>query len=170
MCLEHQNGISRRRLGSLVVGAAGSSLLPFAARAAEVGTLCVTCIDFRFVAKDVTWLNAELNFSVYDQVALAGASLAGTDQRPKVPQNPQAFWDQIAIAQSLHHISQVFLVDHMDCGAYREAFGPMSPEDELKKHKEVLSQVAGILRSPRFDLKASCYVMPLEGAVWPIPN
>jgi len=183
MCLEHDEprGISRRGVGTMLAGAAGLSLLPFAARAGNVDTLCVTCIDYRFVQKDVTWLNTHLNldFDNWDVVALAGASLAAIETR--VPQNIDAFWNQIVIAQALHHINKVVLLDHMDCGAYRVAFGNpppppldrpvLSPADEEARHRSVMPQVAQKLRSIPYRIGVvECYLMPLQGPPQLIPG
>lgn len=181
MCLEHDtpssashSALSRRGFGAMIAGAAGFSLLPLAARAGAVDTLCVTCIDYRFVTKDVTWLNTELglHFDNYDIVALAGAALAAI--QTAVPQTPAAFWDQIKIAMSLHHIKHVILLDHMDCGAYRVAYGTppidpvLPPDQELAKHKLVMPRVAQMLAAKPYELKTSCYLMPLEGPPIPI--
>lgn len=160
----------------MLAGAAGLSLLPLAARAGAVDTLCVTCIDYRFVAKDVTWLTTELGlaFDNYDIVALAGASLAAI--KTAVPQTTAGFWDQIKIAIGLHHIKKVILLDHMDCGAYRVAYGTppidpvLPPPQELAKHKIVMPQVARMLRGAPYNLQASCYLMPLEGPPIAIPS
>lgn len=165
----HPAGISRRRVGSILAGTAALSLWPFAARAGAVDTLCVTCIDYRFLSKDVTWLNTELglDFDNYDIVALAGASLSAVPT--KVPQNPNAFWDQIKIAMSLHHIKRVVLLDHMDCGAYREAFGKppedpkLPPQEEEHYHRMVMPRVASMLRAGPYKLQADCFLMPLKG-------
>lgn len=186
MCLEHDHqssdshsgtslSISRRGFGSMLAGAAGLSLLPLAARAGNVDTLCVTCIDYRFVNKDVTWLNTELGlaFNNYDIVALAGASLAAI--KTAVPQTTAGFWDQIKIAIDLHHIKKVILLDHMDCGAYRVAYGAppndpvLPPEQELAKHKLVMPQVAAMLRAAPYKLAAASYLMPLSGPPIAIP-
>ena len=174
MCIEHDQsrGISRRRLGTMLAGATGLALLPMAARAANVDTLCVTCIDYRFVSKDVTWLNTELKlaFNNLDLVALAGASLAGIITR--IPQNPSALWDQISLAMSLHHINKVVLLDHMDCGAYKAAFGnpDQPPYNELAEHKRVMPIVAKAIRNSPYRLQAACYLMLLEGLPQEIPS
>jgi hypothetical protein len=163
----HHGGISRRRMGTMLAGAGTLAVLPMAARAATVDTLCVTCIDYRFVNKDVTWLNTHLglDFNNYDIVALAGASLAGL--KTAVPQNPQAFWDQIAIAISLHKIKKVVLLDHMDCGAYKVAFGKppadpkLPPDEEEHYHRIVLDSVAAKLRAAPYNLQAEGFL------IWP---
>jgi carbonic anhydrase len=157
--------------------AGAAAMLPLAARAGQVDTLCITCIDYRFVNKDVTWLNTELglDFDNWDVVALAGASLAAIPTR--VPQNPAAFWDQIKIAKDLHKIKSIILLDHIDCGAYRVAYGkppppaePVLPEDEeWAKHREVLPQVAGMLRRD-YGFTVSSWVMPLEGRPINVPG
>jgi carbonic anhydrase len=171
MCEKHEHlGLSRRGFGAMLAGAAGMSLLPLTARAGEVDTLCITCIDYRFVNKDVTWLNTELDlhFDNYDIVALAGASLAAVET--KVPQKPPAFWDQVKIAKDLHKLKRVILLDHMDCGAYRVAYGnpDLPPPEELQKHKEIMPRVAAMIHA-EYGLEVSSYLMPLEGPPIGVP-
>lgn len=168
MCLAHDtsHGISRRRFGSLLAGAAGLSLLPLPARAATVATLCVTCIDYRFVMKDVTWLNTHLDlaFNNYDIVALAGAALAATVQE-RVRQNPQALFDQLKLAKTLHKIEKVILLDHMDCGAYKTAFNNDNPGEgvELGWHKTIMPIAVKEIDKLGLGVKMEGYLMLKDG-------
>ncbi|HEY4939977.1 MAG TPA: carbonic anhydrase [Rhizomicrobium sp.] len=168
MCLMHDtsHGISRRGFGFLLAGAAGLSLLPLPARAATVDTLCVTCIDYRFVMKDVTWLNTHLGlaFNNYDIVALAGAALAATVQ-DRVPQNPQALFDQLKLAKTLHTIKRVILLDHMDCGAYKTAFDDDEPGEgvELGWHKTIMPLAVREIDKLGLDVEVEGYLMFKDG-------
>src|SRR5579864_4912778 len=113
--------IDRRALGKILAGVAGAGFLPQAARAATVTALAVTCIDYRLVDDAVRFFDGQNLTGDYDQVSLAGASLAAVSD--KFPSSNAAFWDHIGIAKQLHHIKKVIVVDHRDCGAFKVAFG-----------------------------------------------
>ena len=81
--------------------------------------LAITCIDYRLVDDAVRFFDAKKMTNDYDQVSLAGASLAAVSD--KFPSSNAAFWDHIAIAKQLHSIKKVVLLDHRDCGAYKVA-------------------------------------------------
>lgn len=159
MCEHHH--FDRRQFGSLVLGAAGLGLLPGAARAAKIKALAVTCIDYRFFNKDTAFVANELNlFKDADNVALAGASLAGMST--KFAKSTAAFWEQLQIAKDLHGIEAVMLIDHMDCGAYKAEFAkpnkPWTPAIERGRHIEVLGIMSRKLRAMRYSVE--CYLMP----------
>ncbi len=79
---------------------------------AHVDNFTISCIDFRFRAKIADWIKAELN-DESDLVAIAGTSKAILDKDTR-----EAVLKQIGIADSLHAIKTVHLIDHIDCGAY----------------------------------------------------
>jgi carbonic anhydrase len=156
--------IDRRALGKLVAAATGASLLPEAAEAASVTALAITCIDYRLVDDAVRFFNRRHMTLDYDQVSLAGASLAAVSD--KFPTSNAAFWDQVAIAQELHHIKKVIVVDHRDCGAYKVAFGKDYKGEgkaETEQHKTVMEQVKAKLAQTHPDLQAEFYLMALDG-------
>lgn len=165
MCTTHQTGrISRRGFATMAMAGVGLSLLPLRARAADLEFLCITCIDYRFVTRDVQWLDATFGYKKYDIVALAGASLAALET--KVPQHPKAFWDQVDIAQSLHRIKKVVLLDHLDCGAYKVANGyPVDqtppPALEIPWHEKAMREAARLIHDHSdLGLRATGYLMP----------
>lgn len=67
----------------------------------------VTCIDFRFQKFIEEWVNINVGPGQYDRVSWAGAVF-----------NLETVLGQIEISHRLHHIKQVILVNHEDCGAY----------------------------------------------------
>ncbi len=156
--------IDRRTLGKLVAGAAGAGLLPRAADAATVTALAITCIDYRLVDDAVKFFDGKHLTNDYDQVSLAGASLAAVSD--KFPSSNAAFWDQLAIAKTLHHITKVIVIDHRDCGAYKVAFGKDYRGDgaaETAQHKGVMEQVKAKLAQLHPDLESEFYLMALDG-------
>lgn len=156
--------IDRRDLAKLLAGVAGASLLPFTVRAASVSALAVTCIDYRLVDDAVRFFDAKHLTNDYDQLSLAGASLAAVSQ--KFPSSNAAFWDHINIAKQLHSIKQVIVVDHRDCGAFKVAFGQDYKGEgsaETAQHKGVMEQVRTKLTATHPDLASEFYLMALDG-------
>lgn len=156
--------IHRRELGVMLIGIAGSSLMPRLARAANVTALAVTCIDYRLVDAAVRFFDSQHLTNDYDQVSLAGASLAAVSD--KFPSSNAAFWDHVTIAKQLHNIKEVIVLDHRDCGAFKVAFGKDYQGEgatETAQHKMVMGQVKAKLATTHPDLMAQFYLMALNG-------
>jgi hypothetical protein len=161
MC-EHVKRLSRRGFGTLAFGAVGLSVLP--AQAAQVSTLGLTCIDYRLVDDGVAFFDSHGLKGDYDDVALAGASLAAVSA--KFPSSNKAFWDHVNIAKTLHHIKKVVVLDHRDCGAYKIAFGDKFAGEraaETAQHKGVMLQMQALLKKKHPDLASEFYLMALDG-------
>jgi carbonic anhydrase len=160
MCIHDHAVLNRRHLGSLVLGAAGASLLPRAAFAsATIKALCLTCIDYRFLNKDAAFVANELNlFKDSDIVALAGGSLAAVANKT-LPLSEKAFWQQLDVAWSLHKFETVVMIDHMDCGAYKAEF---PTQDEHTEHLRVMREVAAKLRSHERKFTPVGFLMPAD--------
>ncbi|HKD24214.1 MAG TPA: carbonic anhydrase [Rhizomicrobium sp.] len=155
--------ISRRHFG-LVAGA--FALVPFAsARASgDVDALALTCIDYRLVGSGVQLLDSLGLTKDFDQVALAGASLAATSD--KFPSANAAFWDQLDIARQLHHVRRLVVVDHRDCGAYKVVFGKdfaSNAPAEDAQHLAVMQKVKAELAQKHPELTSEYYLMALDG-------
>ena len=158
--------ISRRNILASAAGIAGAGLLPIAAEAATVTALAITCIDYRLVDDAVHFFDGKKMTNDYDQVSLAGASLAAVSD--KFPSSNAAFWDQLAIAKTLHHIKKVVLLDHRDCGAYKVAFGKDYQGEgaaETAQHKGVMEKLKSELSQKHPDLANEFYLMALDGKV-----
>jgi len=89
--------------------------------------LLLTCIDYRLIDDYVVVLD-ELNLTNnYNQFSLAGASLAFTDDQNHTPFDFKAFQDvyyqHVNASNLLHSISKIYVIDHQDCGAYKEQYG-----------------------------------------------
>lgn len=97
--------------------------------------LLLTCMDQRLLDETVRFMN-ELNLqNRYDQVALAGGAM-GVHRLPQDPPDPCCTWWELftthlvtAINKLQRPIKDVFLLDHLDCGAYRV----LHPVDKIKK-------------------------------------
>ena len=156
MCSEPEKpgGISRRNFAAMAAAGAGFSLLPIRAHAADVAleALCIMCIDYRLIDPAVQYFDLTLQ-GRYDLVVLAGASLASVSQM--FPASVDAFWNHITIAHTLHAIKSVVVLDHRDCGAYKQEFGPRYSGDngagEFAQHREVMARMKTQFLARGFD-------------------
>ena len=156
--------ICTSRRGMLAGAAAllGASLLPARAEEKPVTALAVTCIDFRLVADAGRFFASQNLANDYDQVSLAGASLAAVS--PRFPSSNAAFWDHVSIARQLHNIRKLVVVDHRDCGAYRVAFErSFAGSEETEQHRSVMNEVKERLARVHPDLPSEFYLMALDG-------
>jgi carbonic anhydrase len=155
----------RRGFGALAGGIAGLALLPLRAYAGHAEALALTCIDYRLVDDAVRFFDGLHLTGEYDQVSLAGASLAAMSA--KFPSSNKAFWDHVEIAKSLHHVGKLIVVDHRDCGAYKVAFGAKfaaEPAAETAQHKKVMTELKAALAKRHPDLGVEFYLMALDGS------
>jgi carbonic anhydrase len=161
MCELHA---SRRRALGLLGGSLGIGLAAGEAEGATVTALAITCIDYRLVDDAVKFFEGRKLTNDYDQVSLAGASLAAVSA--KFPSSNAAFWDHIAIAKQLHSIKTVILVDHRDCGAYKVAFGKDYHGEgaaELAQHRAVMTEVRAKLKTLHPELASEFWLMAVDG-------
>jgi hypothetical protein len=90
-------------------------------------------MDQRLLDEAVQFMNGLNLHNRYDQLALAGGAM-GVHRLPKDPEHPSAEWWNVfathlsAAIDVLHRpIKDVFLIDHLDCGAYKY----LHPNDAL---------------------------------------
>lgn len=158
--------VGRRRfiagLGALTAAIA----YPHSVQASEAAALVLSCIDFRFVRREQAFLE-QLNLSDhYDWTALAGASLAIAGF-PHL-EDATAFWDQLDLAYSLHHVRRVLILDHQDCGAYALKLTRAlvtDPDDERRIHAQYLQQAVQSIGNRYADIEVETYFARLDGEV-----
>lgn len=105
--------------------------------------LILHCMDFRFGEAIKNWLAENHLLNDCDLVSLTGASKGLAN--PKNPSETDIILHQIEISTILHHISQIILMNHTDCGAYggRDAFESIESENsqhvsDMKKAKAII--------------------------------
>jgi len=167
--------ISRRFFLQSILPAAliyGATLIrPQSALADEhrATALVLSCIDFRFVGLEQSFLSNQHLDQSYDWVALAGASLALTGFPH--PAEAEVFWDQLGLSKRLHDIRKVIILDHQDCGAYaslyRQPFPDLTSEQNL--HAKYLNQAYEQIRQRYPDLEVELYFVKLTGEVSRVP-
>lgn len=128
--------------------------------------MVLTCIDYRFVDIMANFLERQPTLAYkFDLTALAGASL-GYNQT-KFEAWPATFIDQVKLAIDLHHIRQLIVFDHMDCGAYQLFY----PDIESNSEEERLLHIKNIklfirqLRKLFPDLIYSGYLINVDATI-----
>ncbi|MBF2077901.1 MAG: hypothetical protein IGR76_05115 [Synechococcales cyanobacterium T60_A2020_003] len=168
----HQTGTVSRRFflkGILTTGLIyGGSLMcpqPVLADEHRAKALVLTCIDFRFVSLEQSFLSNQHLDQAYDWVALAGASLALTGFPH--PAEAEAFWDQLGLSKQLHNINKVIILDHQDCGAYasvhKQPFSDLTSERNF--HAKYLNQAYEQIRQRYPNLDVELYFAELTGEI-----
>lgn len=176
MCDSHETtNISRRSFAGMALATAGLVFVPFRAEAAQVDNLAIMCIDFRLVDKAIEFFDSKAGHEPhekYDLIALAGASLAGATTG-MFNKTKRGFWQQVAAARKLHTIRNVWVLDHMSCGAYAEEFNggrPITPPIERIYHMGRMHKLKSEFAARQPGLNVEFYLAAAPGAdPYPFP-
>ena len=120
----------------------------------RVDALVLTCIDYRFVHLIPEYMNKQYPGFSYDHTILAGASLgvfAGI-----YPAWASTFWEHLEVAIALHGIHTVIILDHRDCGAYREFEAlPDAPDSDLEStiHQHYMDRLGALIMKSHRSLR-----------------
>lgn len=107
--------------------------------------LVVCCIDFRFQKYIRDWLNTNMQEKTYDLVGFAGST-----------KSLDTIIGQLDISKRLHHVKEVVLIHHEDCGAYGAESTPERHTEDLNKAKNKILELYP-------DLQVSLYYLHLNG-------
>lgn len=113
-------------------------------------TLIIHCIDFRLGKAIKNYLEEQNLLGDCDVVSVAGA--AKNLASPENGFEREFLMKQIDISKKLHHIAEVILMNHSDCGAYGGSSEFGSKEEEKKKHFEDMERVAEMIRKKYPDV------------------
>lgn len=121
--------------------------------------LVITCIDFRFQKKIRDFLIQKGYDNNFDLISLAGAAKNLAD--PTNIFDKQSLLKQITLSKNLHHVSEVFFVNHQDCGAYGLKASQDS-KNELNIHRKDLFKAKRIVNQLFPELKVYLYYLTLK--------
>lgn len=127
----------------------------------EADVLLLTCMDFRFFLTI-----AELMKGVkYDHVILAGAALGAVQKDRKYW--GKTYFDHLDLAVKLHKVSNVWVMEHRDCGAYGpKGFGLLPANPERKKERKVhMKQVKKLATKIPNDLNFSSFLLEVPPSI-----
>lgn len=138
-------------------------IVPEIGKAAGVPLLVLSCMDSRYPHRTIQILDSKGLRGKYDQLILAGASLGVVHKR----QWQVTFFDQLGFAIKEHGVSQVLILDHRDCGAYKKFLDPPVTPDNPKKEKEahikICKRAIKVIRGKFPQLtKVRCLLLPIE--------
>ncbi|HEV7475763.1 MAG TPA: carbonic anhydrase [Pyrinomonadaceae bacterium] len=140
--------------------------------AAGVPLLLLQCMDSRYPHRTIQTMDNLGLRGKYDQLILAGASLGVVLK----PEWTSTFFDHLDFAIREHHVSQVLILDHRDCGAYKKFLDPpVYPDDPAKEkaaHIEHANRAIGAIRARFPQLTAvRSLLLPIEAVeelvAWP---
>jgi carbonic anhydrase len=167
-CLGQRVTYGRREFLRLATLGAGAALFMAAAPRAQASgkakALMLSCMDYRLVDDLVKFMEAEGLRDEYDHVVLAGASLGAVSDKFKDWHD--TFWQHLDVAIKLHHIEEVIVIDHRDCGAYKLALGAeavATPELETEAHTKAIAEFAAQVKAKHDTLSIKAYLMALDG-------
>lgn len=127
-------------------------LAPSLAGAAKASVFLLTCMDYRYANRIVDVMDNQGLRRKYDIFVLAGAA-AGANQKPAWR---DVLVEHIKTARVVGHpIDHIMILEHRDCGAYREFFGldwkKVLPPVELEKHLEQVRILSAYLKDVLHD-------------------
>lgn len=167
--ISRRNFLLKTALGAgITMAASFAPRLTFAAGKTEA--LLLSCMDYRFLDHIEEYMHSRGFASNYDHIVLAGASL-GVLNNQNISWG-QTFWDHVAIALKLHHIDQIIVIDHRDCGAYKVFLGEEYVKDtatEFLTHSKMLIELQRQIAKRYPQLKVETLLMNLDGKIEYIP-
>ena len=130
--------------------------------ASGVPIVLLTCMDSRYPQRILETMDSLGLQGKYDQLILAGASLGVVHKK----EWQQTFLDQLGFALEHHHVSEVFILDHRDCGAYKYFMGvtPDDPAKERQAHLDVCKAAVQVIaeKFPQLEGEIRCSLLPIE--------
>ena len=126
----------------------------------KVDALVLTCIDYRFVHLIPEFMQKHYPSLSYDHAILAGASLgvfAGI-----YPAWASTFWEHLEVAIALHGINTVIILDHRDCGAYREFEAlPEAPDPDMEQkiHQHYMDRLGALITKSHRSLRVRTHLL-----------
>jgi hypothetical protein len=149
--------------------------------------LVLSCMDLRLMDNVLNFLHFDNLQNRYDHVVLAGTSLLCTQKNKHLLRdNPEAkdpidsprtnyanwrqvFYDHLHIAEALHHIEDVYIMEHQDCGAYKSFLEKKLDMSTLTLekhwHKTFSEELADDIQKIKPNLNVHCFFIDLRGNV-----
>lgn len=93
--------------------------------------MVLSCIDYRFIDKTIHFIEGTEADDRFDLTTLAGASLGYNQTKYKCWR--ETFLQLVQLAIELHHIEEIIVVDHMDCGAYALFYPGLESNSEQER-------------------------------------
>lgn len=122
----------------------------------------LSCMDSRYPHRIIATMDARHLQGQYFHLILAGGSLGLL----RVPGGLETFLEQIRLITLGHEISEVLILEHRDCAAYREYLQvePHDRDKELKAHRTVFNEAVALIleKLPALGGKVRGWLLPME--------
>jgi carbonic anhydrase len=141
--------------------------------------LLLSCMDQRLINELEAFMTSDNLTNRYDHLIVAGAALGVL--QTNFPSWKATFFDHLQIAIKLHKPEDVYIVEHRNCGAYREFLGVdygdgvSELDKELLLHQKHASELSREIEKwcqtqPKIDgkplkLNVKSFLMDLRGNV-----
>jgi len=103
--------------------------------------LALSCIDGRFIKRTIDWISERAD-GTFDFRTEVGSSKVILDSEI----DKERFFNIIETSLKLHSIKEVWLIDHIDCGAYGGSKEHKNKDAEKQFHIEQLNKAAAIVK------------------------
>jgi hypothetical protein len=143
--------------------------------AARGPVLLLSCMDLRCMDEIVQFMDHDGLTNRYDHVILAGAALGATGVSGKYPHWSDTFDNHLKIAYDLHHIKDVYILEHRDCGAYAEFLGrkgsfeyddsAIETATHLKYARRLKRRIKRWAKKKKTTIRVKSFLMDLRGRV-----
>lgn len=137
-------------------------IIPKMAASGGGNLVLLSCMDLRYPHRIIETMDQRNLRGKYDHLVLAGASLGVLHD----PAWQSTFLDHLRFAVEKHKASQVILLDHRDCGAYREFLGvtPDDPAAEFKSHCDQAKKAMDLIvkEFPTLKGNVNSLLLPIE--------
>lgn len=124
------------------------------------------CMDYRLVDDSASYFTKRGMANKYDQLVLAGGSIGALGKLGE--EWSATFWKHVDTAIKLHHVHQLIVLDHRDCGAYKLVFGEQSIAErdaESALHRTQMTLLQGQVKERFPQLATEMLLMNLDGTV-----
>lgn len=109
--------------------------------------IMIHCMDFRLVGETRRWMEQSGYLGNCDVVSMAGASKELLDGGQPAR---ELILKQIGLSINLHQATEVILLHHSDCGAYKASYTFESGSEEKLKQIEDMNRSESIIKE-RFN-------------------
>lgn len=134
-------------------------IYPFKNVHGKIPAAVVYCLDPRFRKQHNQFIEEELGFEKFDAYVFPGGPRVLLQDATR-----EAFLDNIEkVSLGLHHVPEVILIAHRDCGAYGGSKAFATKEEERAKQETDLKIARNILKQKFFELEVKMYYLEIVG-------
>jgi carbonic anhydrase len=125
-------------------------------------TALIKCMDFRLTRDVESWLSDNNLTNDCDIISIAGAA-------KELVENPNGFvFSQVELSINLHRAKKVFIMYHMDCGAYGGSAAFAGDKEEEAKYMDEMNKARDIISAKFPEIEILLTMAYIEDGGWRI--